>query len=156
MTVEYGKSFRMRVLGCDLKDITIPGVEKVDFETLLRESDCLSIHIHLTDENRNLFDGQVFAKMKDDAVLVNTSRGDIIDEQALLEALQSGKLAAFGADVLHDEWRADMRESPVVQYAQEHDNVVLTPHIGGCTDLSIRDARVFTAKKLASYLSSMA
>ncbi|MBN1556486.1 MAG: hypothetical protein JXA11_17225 [Phycisphaerae bacterium] len=155
MVVEYGKAFRMRVLGCDWKDIAIPGVEKVDFETLLRQSDCISIHIHLTEENRNLFDSTVLGKMKAGAVLVNTSRGDIIDEQALLAALQSGTLSAFGADVLHDEWRTDMRESPVVRYAQDHDNVVLTPHIGGCTDLSIRDARIFTAKKLASYISSM-
>ena len=66
----------------------------------------------------------------------------------------SGKLAAFGADVVHDEWRGDMRESAVVQYAQTHDNVILTPHIGGATDTSIREARVFAAKKLAHYLAT--
>jgi len=154
MTVEYGKAFRMRVLGCDLKPVSIPGVVQVDFESLLRESDCISIHIHLLEENYHLFNADTFAKMKDGAVLVNTSRGDIIDEEALLAALESGKLSAFGADVLHGEWREDMSESPVIQYARTHKNVVITPHIGGCTDISIRDARIFSAKKLAHWLKN--
>jgi D-3-phosphoglycerate dehydrogenase / 2-oxoglutarate reductase len=155
MTVEYARAFRMRVLGCDLKPVSIPGVERVDFATLLRQSDCLSIHIHLTEQSRHLFNAAAFAAMKPGAVLVNTSRGDIIDEAALLAALASGRLAAFGADVLHDEWRADMGESPVVQYARTHPNVVLTPHIGGHTDLSVHDARVFSARKLARFLESL-
>jgi D-3-phosphoglycerate dehydrogenase len=92
--------------------------------------------------------------MKGGAVLVNTSRGDIIDESALLRALESGKLAAFGTDVLHNEWRADMRESPVIQYAQTHPNVIITPHLGGCTWKTITDARIFTARKLAHYLKT--
>ena len=152
MTVEFGKGFRMRVLGCDLKPFSIPGVEAVDFETLLRESDVISIHIHMTPENYHLFDEKTFASMKDGAILVNTSRGDIIDEEALLHALDAGKLKAFGADVLHDEWRADMKESPVIQYARTHENVVITPHVGGGTVRSLVDARIFSAKKLIHYL----
>ena len=152
MTVEYGKAFRMRVLGCDLKDFSIPGVEPVGFDELLRESDFISIHIHMLPRNYHLFNADTFAKMKDGSVLVNTSRGDIIDEEALLDALESAKLSAFGGDVLHDEWRRDMGENPVVAYARTHKNVVITPHIGGCTHLSIKDARVFSAKKLAHWL----
>ena len=154
MTVEYGKAFRMRVLGCDKQPFEIDGVEPVDFDTMLAESDAISIHIHLLSENVHLFNEQAFAKMKDGAVLVNTSRGDIIDEEALLNALETGKLAAFGADVVHNEWRDDMGESPLVKYAQTHDNVIITPHLGGCTDKSIRDARVFSAKKLTHYLTT--
>lgn len=154
MTCEYGKAFRMRVLGCDMKPFDIPGVEPVDFGALLRESDVISIHIHLRPENYQLFSAEAFARMKAGAILVNTSRGDIIDEQALLGALEAGRLAAFGADVLHDEWRADMRESPIVQYAQTHDNVVITPHMGGATAKSVWDARNFSARKLAHYLAT--
>ena len=154
MTVEFGKAFRMRVLGCDHLDINIPGVENVDFETLLRESDAISLHIHMTQENYHLFNADVFARMKPGAVLINTSRGDLVDEQALIAALDSGRLRAYGADVVHDEWRNDMSEQPLVKYSQTHDNVVLTPHIGGATRQSIEDSRLFSAAKLAHYLQT--
>ncbi|MFH0963630.1 MAG: NAD(P)-dependent oxidoreductase [Planctomycetota bacterium] len=154
MVAGYGKAFHMRVLGCDLRSIRIPGVQRVDFNTLLRESDAVSIHVHMLPENYHLFNADAFARMKDKAILVNTSRGDIIDETALVEALESGKLAAFGADVLHDEWRSDMRESPVVRYAQTHDNVIVTPHLGGATGRSLWEAREFSARKLAHYLAT--
>ena len=154
MTVEYGKAFRMRVLGCDRRGVDVPGVEAVDFDTLLAESDAVSIHIHMTDDNRHLFNADTFARMKTGAVLINTSRGDIIDEAALLAALDSGQLGAFGSDVLHDEWRPDMANHPIIRYARDHDNVVLTPHIGGATYKSIHDARVFSAKKLAHFLTT--
>lgn len=154
MVVEYGKAFRMRVLGCDLESFEITEVKHVDFDTLLRESDVISIHIHMEPENYHLFNAETFAKMKHGAILVNTSRGDIIDERALLAALDSGKLIAFGTDVLHDEWRLDVDESPMVKYAREHDNVVITPHMGGCTLKSLVDARVFSARKLVQYLQT--
>jgi D-3-phosphoglycerate dehydrogenase len=77
-------------------------------------------------------------------------RGDLIDE----DALDSDQLAAFGTNVLHDEWRDDMGCSPVVRYAQTHDNVIITPHLGGATDFSICEARRFSARKLAHYLKT--
>ena len=128
MVVEYGKAFRMRVLGCDLKKFNIPGVEQVDFDTLLRESDVLSIHVHLTDETRGLISKEAFAKMKDGVVIINTSRGAIIDEQAFLEALKSSKVSAAGLDVIEGEWMEDISKHPLVQYAQEHDTVLIIGH----------------------------
>ena len=154
MVCKFGPAFRMRVLGCDLKPFDLPDVEQVDFDTLLASSDAISIHIHMLRENYHLFNEDVFDRMKPGAVLVNTSRGDIIDETALLKALESGQLAAFGTDVLHNEWRSDMRESPVVRYAQEHDNVLITPHFGGASPFSIDEARRFAARKLAHYLKT--
>lgn len=152
MMVEYGKAFGMKVLGCDLKPFAIPGVEQVDFDTLISKSDAVSIHIHIENRNHHLFNSYTFGKMKDKAILVNTSRGDIIDENSLIEHLDSGKLAAFGADVIHDEWNKDIGESNLIQYARCHENVVITPHIGGCTTKSIIDARIFSAKKLVHFL----
>jgi phosphoglycerate dehydrogenase-like enzyme len=154
MTVEYGKAFRMRVIACDLKEFHIGGVTRVSFETLLRESDAVCIHIHLTPENRGLFNAEAFGRMKPGAILVNTSRGDIVEEGALLAALESGRLGAYGTDVVHDEWRASMGESPLVRYARGHSNVVITPHIGGNTDYSVRAARIFSARKLAHFLET--
>lgn len=154
MVCQYGQAFRARVLGCDVKPFSEPGVEAVDFETMLAEADAISIHIHMLPENYHIFNADTFSKMKQGAVLVNTSRGDLIDETALLEALESGRLSAFGADVLHNEWRADMRKSPLVQYAQTHENVIVTPHIGGATRRSIVEARIFSAQKLAHFLQT--
>jgi D-3-phosphoglycerate dehydrogenase / 2-oxoglutarate reductase len=154
MTVDYGQAFRMRVLGCDLQPFAIPGVERVAFEELLAQSDAISIHIHLTAENTGLFGDAVFARMKPGAILINTSRGDVVDEPALLRALAGGRLAAYGTDVLHDEWRGDMSTSALVQYARQHPNVVITPHIGGNTDFSVSAARVFSARKLAHFLQT--
>ncbi|MCH8147593.1 MAG: hypothetical protein IH987_06295 [Planctomycetes bacterium] len=132
---EYGQAFRMAVLLCDHKpqsDLP-PGVKQVGFEDLLRSSDVVSIHIHLTEENRNIFDRRALQMMKPGAVLINTSRGAIIDEGALLDALRDGPLAAAGVDVICGENRADIGNHPLVRYARSHDNLMISPHIGGVT-----------------------
>ena len=147
ISAEIGKAFRMHVLGCDLEPIEIPGVEQVDFDTLLAESDVITIHIHLLPENLHLFNAETFAGMKDGARLVNTSRGDIIDETALIDALESGKLASYGTDVIHNEWRNNMLDSSLVQYAAAHENVIILPHLGGGRNKTA-EARAFSAKKL--------
>ena len=99
MTVRFGSAFCKKVLVCDKKPspeifqgLAACGIEHVDFETLLRQSDAISIHINMTPENFHLFDSAAFSKMKKGAVLINTSRGDIIDEQALIHALDSGRI----------------------------------------------------------------
>ena len=155
MTCRFGKAFCRRVIACDIKPFAIEGVEPVDFDTLLAESDAIALHVHMTPGNHHLFDEAAFAKMKKGAVLINTSRGDLIDEDALLAALESGQLGGFGADVLHDEWRRDMSTHPVVMYATAHDNVVITPHIGGAVAMGVREARLHTARKLAEAVARL-
>jgi D-3-phosphoglycerate dehydrogenase len=134
MMAEYGKAFRMDVLACDVRPVTpAPGVSMASFEQLLDCSDALSVHIHLTPENRRLIDARAFARMKPGAILINTSRGAIVDEAAMLEALASGRLAGAGLDVLDGELAGGLSRHPVLRYAREHENVVVTPHIGGAT-----------------------
>jgi D-3-phosphoglycerate dehydrogenase len=156
MVAAYGQAFRMRVLGCDPSDFALVGEERVDFATLLREADVISIHLHLNDTTRRLFSRDSFAAMKNGVILINTSRGAIIDEAALLEALESGKVAAAGVDVIDGEWMADITLHPLVRYAQQHDNLVITPHIGGATVESIAGARIFIIERLAKYLVASA
>ena len=153
ISAEVGKAFRMRVLGCDLKPIEIPGVKQVEFDSLLAESDVITIHIHLLPENVHLFNAGTFAKMKDGARLVNTSRGDIIDEVALIDTLKSGKLASYGTDVIHNEWRDDILDSPLVQYAAAHENMIVLPHLGGGRNKTA-EARAFSAKKLIQFIET--
>ncbi|MFB0564468.1 MAG: NAD(P)-dependent oxidoreductase [Candidatus Aminicenantaceae bacterium] len=152
MMAEIGKGFRMRVIACDKKKFNSPGLEQVDFDTLLSESDVLTIHIHLTEKNRGILSREAFRNMKQGVVIINTSRGALIDEEALLEALESGKVAAAGLDVIQGEWDHNLVDHPLIKYAREHDNLIITPHIGGATVESIIDARIYVAQKLAYYI----
>ena len=128
----YGKAFGMRVLCHDIKAQyeVEDGVEQVSLNELLGVADVVSLHIHLDKENINFFDANKFALLKPGAILLNSSRGGVLDESALLEALQSGKLAAAGLDVLTCEW-GNFNENKLVQYAANHDNLLITPHCGG-------------------------
>jgi D-3-phosphoglycerate dehydrogenase len=172
MTAAFGLAFRMRVLACDVVPFEHPGVEAVSFECLLRESDAISIHVHLdqvlpdgsTINNRGRFDSKALSQMKPGCVLVNTSRGDIVDERAILAALEARTLRSYGTDVvmgadggankLVSEWAGDMRKAALVRYAQSHANLVITPHIGGGTFKSVIDARVFTARRLVHFMET--
>jgi D-3-phosphoglycerate dehydrogenase len=155
MVAEFGKAFRMRVLACNDSEVSeTSGVQMVDFETLLRESDVLSIHIHLTERNLNLLDREAIFCMKKGAILINTSRGAIIDETALLEALETGHLAGAGLDVIDGEWEPNIEQHPLLAYARQHQNLVVTPHIGGVTIESQRMAFARTVQKLADFLTT--
>jgi len=154
IVADYARAFRMDVLGHDLRDVRLPGVERVGFETLLQRADVVSIHIHLTTANRGLFSREVLGRMKPGAVLINTSRGAIVDEAAVLEALESGHLGAYGTDVIDGEWRADLDQHPLIAYARDHDNCVITPHVGGVTFESQAMAYGHAAKMLVEYFKN--
>ena len=152
IVADYAKAFRMKVLACDVKDFEAKGVERVDKEKLFRESDVVSIHVHLTPENKGLVDRKEFALLKPGAILLNTSRGAIVDEAALLEALQSGRLGGAGLDVIHGEWSDKLRDHPLIRYAREHDNLVISPHTGGVTYEGQAITLRYTAEKLRDFL----
>jgi D-3-phosphoglycerate dehydrogenase len=99
-----------------------------------------------------LIDAAALAKMKPGAILINTSRGAIIDEPALVKALEQGRIAGAGVDVIDGEWRDDLDQHPLIAYARDHGNLVITPHIGGVTYESQAMAYVAAARKLTAYL----
>jgi glyoxylate reductase len=119
--------FGMRVVGWSRSERAVPGVEPVPFETLLQTSDFVSVHVALTPETRHLFGAETFARMKQGAVLINTSRGEVIDEAALCRALASGRIGAAGLDVFEQEPLA--ADSPLLAF----DQVVVAPHIGSAS-----------------------
>lgn len=128
---ELLSGFQVRLLACDpyLDDETAARyqAERVSFEKLLAEADIVSLHLPLTKENRHLFNAETFSMMKDGACLVNTSRGPLVDEKALYEALDGGKLALAALDVYEQE--PVTKENPLFGLK----NVVLSPH---CAALS--------------------
>jgi D-3-phosphoglycerate dehydrogenase / 2-oxoglutarate reductase len=154
IVAQYGLGFRMRVLACDVRPVELAaGVERVELDRLLAESDVLSIHIHLTEENRGFIGAAAFERMKRGAVLINTSRGAIVDEAALLAALEDGRLLGAGLDVIEGEWRTDLQQHPLIGYANAHQNLVISPHLGGVTYESQRMAYGRTVGKLVDYLA---
>lgn len=119
-----GKAFGMHILVAERRGAaTRPG--RIPLETLLAESDIVSLHCPLTDETHNLIDASELDLMRRDAILVNTARGGIVNEQALLAALQSGRIAAAAIDVLHEE--PPRNGNPLLDVALP--NLLVTPHI---------------------------
>jgi len=155
MVGEYGKAFRMRVLAFDRRNIDVPDVAQVDLDTLLAESDVISLHLHLTDETRFIIDRQRFEQMKPGVVLVNTARGDLLDEDALVDALESRHVSAAGLDVVHDEWDPQLAEHRLHAYARSHNNLILTPHTASSCAEACGIARAFIAEKLADQLQAL-
>ena len=153
MVAKYGQAFNMKVIGCDKLKTDIPYVQQVSFDELLSRSDILTIHIHLTEENKNLINRQAFAKIKHGAILINTSRGAIIDESAMLEALKDGRISAAGLDVIIGEWREDLAGHPLISYSRTHENLIITPHVGGVTYESQEMAFSRAAQKLVEIFS---
>jgi phosphoglycerate dehydrogenase-like enzyme len=127
--------FEMRVLAHDPYarwDDLPPGVALVDLDTLLRESDFVSINCPLTRETRHLIGGAQLGLMKPTAYLINTARGPIVDERALCEALAGGRIAGAGLDVFEQE--PTPADNPILALP----NVIVTPHALGWTDECVR------------------
>lgn len=114
-------------------DIDAPGFRKVDFDTLLRESDFITCHLKVTDSTRGMFDAEAFSKMKPTAYFINDSRGAVLDESALIDVLRQHKIAGAALDVY--EYEPLYQGHPFV--SGELDNIVCTPHIGGAAIDSI-------------------
>lgn len=122
-TAKLAAALGMRVLGYSRRGADAAVCEPVDLPKLLAESDVVSLHCPLTEETRGLIGREAFAQMKPGAILINTSRGAVVDHDALLEALESGRLCGAGLDVFPEE--------PHIPAALlNHANVVCTPHIG--------------------------
>lgn len=115
-----------------------------DFDAMLATADVVSIHCPLTEETRGLFDARAFAQMRPGAILVNTARGPIVDEAALVDALD-GSLGGAGLDVYQDEPR-------VHPALLERDDVVLTPHIGSATERARRRMAEIALSNVAAVL----
>ncbi|MBE5853874.1 MAG: D-2-hydroxyacid dehydrogenase [Lachnospiraceae bacterium] len=99
---------------------------RVDFDTLLKDCDFISIHCPLSERTRNLFDADAFSKMKNSAILINVARGPIIHTQALYDALTNGEIAAAGLDVLEQE--PISKDNPLGQI-QDSNKLIITPHL---------------------------
>ncbi|MEM9886970.1 MAG: D-isomer specific 2-hydroxyacid dehydrogenase family protein [Bacteroidota bacterium] len=115
-------------------------------ESCVAAHDIISIHVPYNKSTHHLFDQNVFQLFNDKKWLINTSRGGVVEEKALLECLQTRQIAGAALDVLYGE--PDVTQNPLVEYAQQHDNLLITPHIGGCTYESFEKTEHFIADKI--------
>jgi D-3-phosphoglycerate dehydrogenase len=118
---------------CDAETMAHYNVQKMELDELLSRVDCVSVHCPLTDETHHLLSTRQFNLMKEGVFIINTSRGPIIDEIALVEALRSGKIWGAGLDVLEQE------PLPMDSPLREFDNVTFTPHVGANSEDSVDD-----------------
>jgi D-3-phosphoglycerate dehydrogenase / 2-oxoglutarate reductase len=120
------------------------------FERTLEKSDIITVHVPLNDETTLMFRAEQFAMMKPGALFVNTSRGAVVDEYALLLALESKHLGGAALDVMADE---PFVNKDILEYARTHDNLLLTPHLGGNTLESRQKCQLFIADKIKKHCS---
>jgi D-3-phosphoglycerate dehydrogenase len=144
------QAFGMKVIAYDPyapKDVFSKlGVEQVDFPTLLKTSDYISIHSPLTPETKGLFNGDAFKQMKKGSYVVNTARGPVIDEAALAAAIDSGHIAGAGLDVM-------TTEPPVNSPLIGKKNVIITPHTSFYSDESLVELQTKAAQEVANVLT---
>lgn len=153
-----GRAFAKRVMAMDYRVIAYdtlgapdgfrcpPGVEMVPLDTLLRESDVISIHCALNDTSRHMIDRAALEKMKPTAYLINVARGGIIDEQALDEALENKRIAGAALDVVASEsLRAD---APLLR----HDNFLISPHMGWYSVESSSELKTKAAEEAVRFM----
>jgi D-3-phosphoglycerate dehydrogenase len=127
--------FRINLLVCDpfvdQSELEAFGAESVELQQLLASADVVSLHTPLTDRTYHLIGSQELALMRPTAILINTARGKIVDEDALVDALRSGQILGAGLDVFEKEPAGS--DNPLFGL----DNVVVTPHTGGFSDKSV-------------------
>jgi glycerate dehydrogenase len=129
-TAAIGRAFGMRVLFADHPPPKMEGVDFTPLDTVLAQSDVISLHCPLLPATRNLIDIKAFRKMKRNALLINTSRGGLVDEAALIQALDEGLIAGAGFDVLTVEPPRD--GNPLLDLKRP--NFILTPHVAWASD----------------------
>lgn len=144
----YFRAFGMGVCGYDPRpDFPAELARRCgSLEELFAAADLISVHVTYDANTRHLITARHLARLRAGAVLVNTSRGGVIDQAALLEALTEGRLAGVALDVIDGEPDVG-RDHPLVQFARNHGNLILTPHIAGNTSDSRAKAEAFIAAK---------
>jgi len=146
MVAHYASAFGAQVAYVDPHVNDLTWAKKASLEELLRESEILSLHVHLDDTTRSLIGGRELELLPSGAYVINTSRGALIDESALVDSLRSGHVAGAAVDVLANELDG-IRMSPLWRAMIEGLPAVITPHIGGATVDAMHQCEEFIVGK---------
>lgn len=154
----YAHTFGMRINVVDIVSEPLKSdlvIHRCNLEELVKISDVITIHVPYDEHTKNLLNRTVLSKLKKNSIIINTSRGGVLDEVALLEFLQSGAIGGAALDVLSFETNKNKIsiKNDFIKYAQANDNLIITPHIGGSTYEAMELTSEFIAKKIIDYLS---
>lgn len=149
MMQRYGEALGMKVIFTDPAR-----AGGVPLEELLRESDVVTLHVHVSEDTENMMNADRLALMKPSAILINTARAQLVDEDAIINALDAGALAGYGTDEQANElsFTPTSAHSAMINYAKTHDNIIIMPHTGGTTVEAREATDIFMAKKIVQAL----
>ena len=150
MVEEYAHAFRMKVLVSDIKPRVPKHGTLVDLDILLQMSDVVTLHVDYSEDIKNFFDMNKFNKMKKNAFFINTSRGELVDEDAMIFALKGELIKGAAVDVVSEE-NSEKRIEKLALWKREVGNKILVvPHIGGATSDAMRMTEEFVVDKFLS------
>jgi D-3-phosphoglycerate dehydrogenase len=154
MLSNYALAFEMNVLFCDPKiNKSINKVSKVDINYLAENSDIVSVNCDYNENSKNLINKNFFNKMKKDSFIINTSRGEVINEDDLIDALKENKIRGACLDVISNEKDSNLFQKKIIQYSLNNNNLIITPHIGGACIDAMQATEEFIAKKFFNTIS---
>ena len=122
-----------------------------NYQELLQKVDILVIAVHLDETTENLVDAKWFDSMKKGVYFINISRGEIVDEDALIESLNNGKVKSAGVDVIRNEISTEIKSSKLIKYAKENNNLIITPHVAGLSIESEQKAAQYSLDSLSEF-----
>jgi len=128
MMDKYCKSFGAQTFIYDPYVNTL----QTPLEQIFQKCDVISLHVHVTDETKYMINKDLFGFIKKDCYIINTSRGEIVNENDVVEGLESGTITGYGTDVIENEFD-DLTKSPIIKAMNFGENIIITPHVGGMT-----------------------
>jgi len=149
-TAKLAAAMGMRVIFCARRKIEFDGAEQVDFNELIKHADIISLHCSLNTSTADLISTKELAQMQEHAILINTARGGIVNETALVEAITSNQIGGAAVDVLVEEPPKD--HSPLLSIANRS-NVIITPHIAWSSRGAMQDLTTILINNIEAYLA---
>ena len=153
IVARYLKCFGANILVCEKKEKRMPKyIKKVTLDEIFKKSDIVTLHVNYEEENINMINQKLFDLIDKPIYFINTARGELVNEQDLIQAIKENKVIKAAVDVLNHEARNKIKNNKLLKFAIDSNRVLITPHLGGCTKESMEKTEVFMANKLKKEL----
>jgi D-3-phosphoglycerate dehydrogenase len=150
---QFARAFNMEIIAYDPLVTNWPTfVSSISLEKLFSQADVISLHVHLTEETKSFINAPLLAQIRPGAFLINTSRGGLIDETALLDGLRTGRIRGAALDVMNGE--PAVAQSPLVEFARNNPNLIITPHCAGYSPEAVDKVCIRAASKVVEFFRS--